>query len=159
MDCRIGFVLKGDTERVTNSPSEELGDILLPLCPDPWTELLTAGTMGTKWPSLPEQSTRMWCVFSVFTHSYFEVLSFSVFRLCCKCGTLVCLFCCDLFGEETQGNSCLVGAQRPHNSVCKSQGKWSFWSLLPSAPTFWNSMSSIWVDVKSFGFCCFCFFI
>lgn len=51
-------LLEGDTGKGTKRLSEELGDISVPLCPAPWTELLTPGAMGTKHRSPPEWRPR-----------------------------------------------------------------------------------------------------
>lgn len=125
MDLRIGFYLffcfvlfclvlfwRG-IERGANSLPEDLGDILLPLCPDPWTKLLNtrdhgdqmAGCYGVECESSHCKGVVLFFLLMVFL----KFLAFSVFRLCCEHGTLVCLFGCRLFWEETQGNNCPEG--------------------------------------------------
>lgn len=54
MLCFVLFCLKGDIRRGTKLLSEELGDILVLLCPDPWTDLPTPGAVGTKHRCPPE---------------------------------------------------------------------------------------------------------
>lgn len=89
------FCLKGVTRRGIKLLSEDLGDISLPLCPEPWTELLTPRAERTKHQSPleggtmsrgggshvrvarrgPSTSARTAEVrgFSSFTRDYFEV--------------------------------------------------------------------------------------
>lgn len=102
MDLRIDFVLfcfdlKGDRKKGALSLlSEELGNILLPLCPDAWTKLLNTKDYGNQRARSPrvegESSLCQGGVLFLFTRGYFEVFGFSVFRLCYEHGTLVCLF-------------------------------------------------------------------
>lgn len=85
-----------------------------------------------------------------------QFLIVSVFKLCCEfLWNFGCLSSCDLFGEETLGGSFSAAALKAPQ--CTGQMISGF--PLPSAPTFWGSVSSMWVDVKSSGFCCFCFCI
>lgn len=64
--------------------------------------------------------------------SLMVMLSFgalSVFKLCCEhsfCGTLVCLSCCDLLGEETLGIAPQLPG-KPHNAQLanhRANGLW-----------------------------------
>lgn len=53
----VSFCLKGVTWRDIKLLSKDLEDILLPLCPEPWTELLTPGAVRTKHQSPVERRT------------------------------------------------------------------------------------------------------
>lgn len=158
MDLRIGFVffcfdLKGDRKKGALSLlSEELGNILFPLCPDTWTKLLNTKDYGNQMARSSrvegESSQCQGGVLFLFTRGYFEVFGFSVFRLCYKHGTLVCLFWSWFVLGGNTGKQLLDGClEGPTSQSLQITGQ--VISAIPTSlhSTFWDSMSSIWMEV------------